>query len=696
MAFWKPGTAGPGLELAVHDRECEKENDYYVYNPWARLSISQQRVRLPIFQCRSQLLYCLEKCAVVVIIGETGCGKTTQIPQYLLEAGWTEGGRMVCCTQPRRIAATSVAQRVASEMGCQLGQEVGYAIRFEDCCSAATKIKYVTDGMLVRETMLDPLLSRYSAIMLDEVHERSLYTDILLGLLKKIRRKRPDLRLVVASATLNAEQIRDFFETNTTSDRTKDTTCILSIEGRTFPVTTFYAEQPVSDYMEAALSAVLEIHGQEPAGDVLVFLTGQEEIDKMVELIHERAAALPNTRDKRGPPPNPLQPASIRALPMYAGLTSEQQNRVFQPLRQGVRKVVVATNIAETSITIEGIVYVIDPGFVKLRTFNGRTGMDALVVTPVSQASANQRMGRAGRTKPGKCFRLYTEDSFYATLQFGTVPEIQRSNLSSLVLQLKALGIDDIVHFDFISSPPYENLAHSLELLYALGAIDSNCRLTEPLGLQMAEFPVDPTLAKMILSSSSYNCGEEIVTIAAMLSVQNVFPQSENRVAVDRVRRGFAVYEGDHLTLLNVFNMFQLHAKDVKSWCSEKLISYRVMLKAVQVRSQLLKYARRFKVELQRSDGDATCIRKCIVSGFFCNAAQRQGDGSYRSIRGDRTLYVHPWSIVYSQPPDWVVFHELVLTTKPYMRDVTAIDPQWLYDIAPHYFRLSKNIRKLL
>jgi ATP-dependent RNA helicase DDX35 len=542
MTFWKPGTIAPGEETkrisssstsagssiplyasSQLDRDVENEGgSSFVYNPNRNLSLQQQRLRLPVYHHRLELMYLLERHRVLIVVGETGCGKTTQIPQYLHECGWTRGGRSVCVTQPRRVAATSVAKRVAEEMGVTLGQEVGYAIRFDDKSDVElTRIKFVTDGMLLRETMLDPLLSRYSVVMLDEAHERSLHTDLLAGLLKKIMRRRSDLRLIVSSATIDAEVMKAFFDdksiapvsmtsassmatppimaptvvgsgnsmtsnftgfvtisggqqqqlasflkpstaatpTTTIPSNNNTTTAptspaIISIEGRLHPVDVLYSAKPVSNYVEAALQTVLDIHKFEAPGDVLVFLTGQEEIESFIQILNERADD-PQLRSAS---------LRLRALPIYAGLPWERQAAVFEAPAPRTRKVVVATNIAETSITIDGIAYVVDCGFVKVRVFNARLGIEQLVVVPISQAAAKQRAGRAGRNRPGKAFRLYTEETLEKLLAPSQTPEIQRVNLNGVLLQLKALGIDNILAFDFLSKPPVESVVRALEV----------------------------------------------------------------------------------------------------------------------------------------------------------------------------------------------------------------------------------------
>ncbi|KAL1929926.1 hypothetical protein VTP01DRAFT_1080 [Rhizomucor pusillus] len=638
MAFWKPGTIAPGSAV---DRDTENETDQAVIahteQQFRHLTLKQQRERLPVFKRRREILYLLEKYQTVIVVGQTGCGKTTQIPQYLDEAGWTAHGKQVACTQPRRIAATSVAERVAEEKGCKLGAEVGYLIRFEDQTSQRTRIKYMTDGMLFRETMVDPLLSRYSVIMIDEAHERSLYTDILIGVLKKIQRKRPDLRIIVSSATLDAEAFFRFFNHNNTHDRSKDTATILSLEGRMFPVDIMFTEKPVSDYVEQAIQTVFDIHTREPPGDILVFMTGRDEIDTVVAELYERSSTLPD------------RSLSLMPLPLYAGLTMEEQLRIFQPTPRGSRKVIVSTNIAEASVTLEGIVYVIDTGFVKVRAYNPKTGMEALVVMPISKASALQRAGRAGRVKPGKAFRLYTEET-YKSLRDTSVPEIQRSNLAPVILQLKALGIDNVLRFDFLTAPPAELMIRALELLYSLKALDDVGRLTMPLGMQLAEFPIDPMLGKILLSSGEYKCSEEILTIAAMLSVQNVYMQSAraSKEQVQEARRKFWVEEGDHLSLLNVYNAFVSKGNKSGKWCHDRLLNFKALSRAISIRQQLTRYLRRFNIpivsalKLYPNAAEASIqIRKCLTSGYFSQAARAEPDVGRisRSCRDEPSIH---------------------------------------------------------
>ncbi|XP_010638371.1 probable ATP-dependent RNA helicase DHX35 isoform X1 [Fukomys damarensis] len=684
VKFWRPGTEGPGVSIS-EERQSVTENSgtTIVYNPYAAFSIEQQRQKLPVFKLRNHILYLIENYQTVVIVGETGCGKSTQIPQYLAEAGWTAEGRVVGVTQPRRVAAVTVAGRVAEERGAVLGHEVGYCIRFDDCTDPlATRIKFLTDGMLVREMMLDPLLTKYSVIMLDEAHERTLYTDIAIGLLKKIQKKRGDLRLIVASATLDAEKFRDFFNQNETSDPTRDTCVILTVEGRTFPVDIFYLQSPVPDYIKSTVETVVKIHQTEGDGDILAFLTGQEEVETVVSMLIEQARALARTGMKK----------HLRVLPMYAGLPSFEQMKVFERVSRSVRKVIVATNVAETSITISGIVYVIDCGFVKLRAYNPRTAIECLVVVPVSQASANQRAGRGGRNRSGKCYRLYTEEAFDKLPQ-STVPEMQRSNLAPVILQLKALGIDNVLRFHFMSPPPAQSMVQALELLYALGGLDKDCRLTEPLGMRIAEFPLNPMFAKMLLESGNFGCSQEILSIAAMMQIQNIFviPSNQKSQAI-RMHRKFAVEEGDHLTMLNVYEAFIKHNKN-SQWCQEHFLNYKGLVRAATVREQLKKLLVKFQVPKKSSEGDPDPVLRCIVSGFFANAARFHSTGAYRTIRDDHELHIHPASVLYTEkPPRWVIYNEVIQTSKYYMRDVTAIESAWLLELAPHFYQQGTHL----
>ncbi|KAI5928303.1 P-loop containing nucleoside triphosphate hydrolase protein [Camillea tinctor] len=640
---------------------------------------------LPIAKHHDALLYLIEKYPVTIVVGQTGSGKTTQIPQFLEHAGWCSDGKIIGVTQPRRVAATTVAVRVAEEFGCELGKEVGYSIRFEDVTSASTRIKFLTDGLLIREALVDPLLSRYSVIMVDEAHERSISTDILLGLLKKIRKRRPELRIIISSATLQAEDFLNFFSQHTDGQSVgggdHEIGSIISLEGRTYPIDVLYLDSPAEDYVERAISVVFDIHTKEPDGDILVFLTGREEIDTAVQAVAERSAQL----HSKAP--------SILALPLYAGLTTEQQMYVFDSPPENTRKVIFSTNIAEASVTIDGIVYVVDSGFVKLRAFDPRTGIESLTATPVSKASAAQRAGRAGRTRPGKCFRLYTEAAF-KSLPDTNVPEIQRSNLAPFILQLKALGIDNVVRFDYFTPPPAELMIKATELLFSLGALDEYAKLTKPLGMRMAELAVEPMMAKTLLSAPSFGCLSEILTIAAMTSLGgSVWIQQEGeKKQMESVRRKFAAEEGDHLTLLNVYQTFVTKGRKESKFCHDNHLNFKALTRAISIRAQLKRYLERFGIAVDESlkpasPGKGDQVRRCLTTGYFAHAAKMQPDGSFRNVEGGTTLYAHPSSLMFNRKADWVIFHEVMETgNKTFIRDITKIERGWLLEYAPGFY----------
>ncbi|TKY49698.1 putative pre-mRNA-splicing factor ATP-dependent RNA helicase DHX16 [Spatholobus suberectus] len=628
-------------------------------------ALQEERKKLPIYRYRDELLQAIHDHQVIVIVGETGSGKTTQIPQYLHEAGYTTHG-MIACTQPRRVAAMSVAARVSQEMGVKLGHEVGYSIRFEDCTSEKTILKYMTDGMLLREFLREPDLASYSVVMVDEAHERTLSTDILFGLVKDIARFRPDLKLLISSATLDAEKFSDFF----------DSAPIFRIPGRRYPVEICFTEAVEADYIDAAIVTSLKIHVTEPPGDILVFLTGQEEIETVEEILKHRTRGLGT------------KIAELIICPIYANLPTELQAKIFEPTPEGARKVVLATNIAETSLTIDGIKYVIDPGFCKMKTYNPRTGMESLQVTPISKASAKQRVGRAGRTGPGKCFRLYTAYNFENDLDDNTIPEIQRTNLASVVLTLKSLGIHDLLHFDFMDPPPAEALLKALELLFALSALNKLGELTK-VGRQMAEFPLDPMLSKMIVASGKYKCSDDIISIAAMLSVGNsiFYRPKDKQVYADNARMNFHTGNvGDHIALLKVYNSWK-ETNYSTQWCYENYIQVRSMKRARDIRDQLASLLERVEIELTSNANDLDAIKKSITSGFFPHCARLRKCGSYRTVKPQMNVHIHPTSGLAQVLPRWVVYHELVLTTKEYMRQVTEIKPEWLVEIAPHYYQ---------
>lgn len=616
---------------------------------------------------RDEFLTMFHSSQILVFVGETGSGKTTQIPQFVLfdDMPHLNGRRQVACTQPRRVAAMSVAKRVADEMDVQLGQEVGYNIRFEDKTGPNTILKYMTDGMLLREAMNDHNLDRYSCIILDEAHERTLATDILMGLLKEVCLRRPDLKIIIMSATLDAQKFQGYF----------NNAPLLAVPGRTHPVEIFYTPEPERDYVEAALRTVLQIHATEPEGDILLFLTGEEEIEDACRKISLEGDELLRETDC-GP---------LKVYPLYGTLPPQQQQRIFDPAppprRPGGapgRKVIVSTNIAETSLTIDGIVYVVDPGFSKQKVYNPRIRIESLLVSPISKASAQQRAGRAGRTRPGKCFRLYTEGAFKKELIEQTYPEILKSNLSSTVLELKKLGIDDLVHFDFMDPPAPETMMRALEELNYLACLDDDgyvmwSSLTSnrtcfkililtityseltALGKLASEYPLDPALAVMLITSPEFYCSNEILSITALLSVPQIFvrpPQA--RVLADKMKGLFTHPDGDHLTMLNVYHAFKSPEaqEDPSTWCYNNFLSLRALQSADNVRSQLSKIMERNGLNLVSTPFEDksyyTNIRRALVSGFFMQVAKRAPSGKQYVTVKDNQVYPHLLRIVFA------------------------------------------------
>jgi pre-mRNA-splicing factor ATP-dependent RNA helicase DHX15/PRP43 len=615
-----------------------------------------------------------QKSQILVFVGETGSGKTTQIPQFVLydDLPQTQPERkLVACTQPRRVAAMSVAQRVAAEMDVTLGEEVGYSIRFEDMTGPKTILKYLTDGMLLREAMNDHNLNRYSTIILDEAHERTLATDVLMVMLKELVQRRSDLKIIIMSATLDAQKFQTYF----------NEAPLLAVPGRTHSVEIFYTPEPEQDYVEAAIRTVLQIHATEPEGDVLVFLTGEEEIEDAVRKISLEADEMVREVDA-GP---------MRVYPLYGSLPPHMQQRIFEPAppprtpggRPG-RKCIVSTNIAETSLTIDGIVYVVDPGFSKQKVYHPRIRVESLLVSPISKASAQQRAGRAGRTRPGKCFRLYTEGAFRKELVEQTYPEILRSNLSSTVLELKKLGVNDLVHLDLMEPPAPETLMRALEELNYLACLDDDGNLTT-LGRLASEFPLDPALAVMLISSPEFYCSNEMLSIISLLSVPQIFirPHSQRKRA-DEMKNLFAHPDGDHLTLLNVYHAFKgpEAQADPKKWCHDHFLSLRALQSADNVRQQLLRIMEREELVLISTPFEDKKyyenIRRALVAGFFMQVAKKdQGKSMYTTVKDNQKVLLHP-STVLGYDAEWLLYNEFVLTTKHYIRTVTSIKPEWL------------------
>ena len=648
--------------------EWKKQSRFESYGIKSKLSMQEQRESLPVFQAREELLKSIRENDFVVIVGETGSGKTTQITQYLAEDGYINDG-IIACTQPRRVAAISVAKRVADEVNCKVGEEVGYSIRFEDCTSSKTKIKYMTDGMLEVEALNDPLMSKYSVIMLDEAHERTIATDILFALLRDaVKKRNGTLKLIVTSATLDSQKFSRYF----------DDCPVFHIQGRTFPVKVYYSKTPELDYIEATIDTVVDVHINNPPGDILVFLTGREEIETCCETIVQKMSVLYQSDPKM---------SELVVLPIYSAMPSEMQSRIFDSTPLGKRKVVIATNIAETSITIDGIYYVIDPGFVKVNAYDPKRSMDSLIVQPISRAQADQRAGRAGRTGPGICYRLYTKNAYTKEMTANTMPEILRQNLSHTILMLKAMGIEDILKFGFMDRPREDAILKALEELYILEALDEDGKLTDT-GRFTAYFPMEPMLSKTLIKSFEFGCSYEVIEVISMLSVPDVFYRPrEKRELADKMKQRFDDYNGDHLTLLNIYRKWEVSGFS-KEWCTDNFIHEKSMRKAKDVKKQLIRLMETIdrkesgiQLSLVSCNNKLEQVRKAFVSGFFKNSAKKSTnhghndeDGVFKTLNDNLSVYIHPSSSLYKVPGvEYVIYHTLVLTNKEYMHCTTKI-----------------------
>ncbi|CAD5216592.1 unnamed protein product [Bursaphelenchus xylophilus] len=665
--------------LALEQRSGGNETTDFVFqNPSLAMSISLTRKKLPITKYKTQILYLCERFRTVIIVGETGSGKSTQVPQFLAENGWAQNGQQIAITQPRRVAAVTLATRVAAEMHCSIGDKVGYVLRFNEVMSENTQVKFMTDGILLREFQTDPLLTKYSIVIVDESHERTITTDLLLGLLKRVLSVRLDLKLVVMSATMDAEVFKDFFETNDSEDRSLDTAQIVSVEGRMYPVSVLYSKVPCPDYIKAAVDAAIFIHKTEKYGDILVFLTGQDEVERAVSMLIDASKNL-------------KQYGQLRVMPLYSGLTQRQQVAVFDSAAYGTRKVIVSTNVAETSVTIPGVCYVIDCGLVKLRVYNPDNGVETLQTVKISKSSAKQRAGRAGRIHAGKCYRLYPEEEYQKMLP-SQVPEMQRTDLSQVILTLKSLGINNLLKFELPSRPPSQLVIQALHSLFALGAIDEEGMLVNPLGHTMSSFPLPPMHVKVLMSSATYECSQEMAAILAMMQIQNVFIPGDNRHMAEVTKRKFAVEEGDHLTMLNVYTCFIENGKSSK-WCRDHYVNYKGLCSAHNICEQLKRYMKKFEIPLKTCKGligETARIRRCLLTGFFSQCARYDHTGHYVTLRDSIPFKVYKGSTVMYRKdyPKYVVFTDILQNS---IRDLSVIDLDWLREIAGHYYDFGND-----
>ncbi|XP_026877066.2 probable ATP-dependent RNA helicase DHX40 isoform X1 [Electrophorus electricus] len=645
---------------------------------------------LPIYQHRKTLVDAVSANQFLIVTGETGSGKTTQLPQYLYQAGLCRYGK-IAVTQPRRVAAITVAQRVSHEMGVRLGLEVGYLVRFDDCTTKDTLIKYMTDGCMLRDILGDPGLIPYSVVILDEVHERSLNTDVLLGLLKKtpsrgFRGRTVPLKVVVMSATLETEKLSAFL----------DNCPVFTIPGRTFPVKELFCgligpkDKESSVYVKEVVKMALNVHTSEASGDILVFLTGQSEIEKACDLLFEKAESIDYRYDMHD-----RSVEGLLILPLYGSMPTDQQRQIFQPAPAGIRKCVVATNIAATSLTISGIRYIVDSGFVKQLNHNSRVGLDILEVVPISKSEAQQRAGRAGRTSAGKCFRIYSKDFWETCMPEYTVPEIQRTSLTSVVLTLKCLGVHDVIRFPYLDRPEERFILTALKQLYQYDAIDRKGDVTR-LGRLMVELPLPPGLSRALLKSASLGCEELLLPVAAMLSVENILirpgrPEKQKQAEV--VHKELAACAGscnDFLELRCIFEKCKT-SDNPSTWCKNHWIHWRAVKSAFSVETQLrdillrLKQQKDFPKETFRGRS-SELLRQCLCLGYFTNVARRSVGKAFCTMDGHgSTVHIHPSSSLFGQELqlDWIIFHDVLVTGRVYVRTVCPIRYEWVRDLLP-------------
>ncbi|KAI6649526.1 Pre-mRNA-splicing factor ATP-dependent RNA helicase DHX15-like isoform X2 [Oopsacas minuta] len=648
-----------------------------------------RRKSLPIWQYKDPIIKLIKNTQVLLFDGETGSGKSTQIPQWCLEINKTI---RVVCVQPRRIAAISLAQRVAQEMDVYLGEEVGYAVRFDHYAGPKTALTYVTDGILLRHAMTDNRLSSYDVIILDEVHERRLISDILLGVVKDVLLSRPDVRVIIMSATLNIKQFCEFF----------DDCPHMHIPGKTYPIDIIYSPKVLPramfnnfdkkrfpPYVFDAINVILEIClAQKTEGDILVFVTGRDEIDFICQYIEFTRVDYMDSM------------LGIEVIPLYADLPYSRQQRIFTPSPKSAfghlaRKCIVSTNIAESAITIEGIGFIVDTGKVKLSSLV-ENHVKSLLPVDISQSSADQRAGRAGRTQPGKCYRLYSESSFLKLARH-TVPEILRIELTSTILNLKTMGIE-LTRFELIDQPSLESINLALSNLKQLGAINSQGDVTV-VGKQMSKFPLEADIARMLIASQKYNCQQDIITLAAVLSGDRpggVFLiEKDDRVRADQAKASLSHPSGDHLTYINVYNKFRA-SYDQLEWCRDNYVNYQLMLDASHIRQQITQtmldlYLMRINSKYSSSVMDNTDnILKAVLSGVPGNIAMCDKAFHYKGLRKQGyTIFndgikvtLHPSSTLDAKSSSYsVVCYNTCIQTNPksyFICVVSNIQGEWL------------------
>ncbi|AAO10718.1 ATP-dependent RNA helicase HrpA [Vibrio vulnificus] len=628
---------------------------------------------LPVSQKKDDIADAIAHHQVVIVAGETGSGKTTQLPKICAELGRGKFG-LIGHTQPRRLAARSVANRIAEEMETQLGDFVGYKVRFNDQISENTQIKLMTDGILLAEIQHDRFLNQYDTIIIDEAHERSLNIDFILGYLKELLPRRPDLKVIITSATIDPERFSNHF----------GGAPIIEVSGRTYPVETRYRPlggetEDDRDQLEGIFDAVDELC-DEGLGDILIFMNGEREIRDTADALAKRK----------------LKDTEI--VPLYARLSAGEQNKIFQP--HTGRRIVLATNVAETSLTVPGIKYVIDPGTARISRYSYRTKVQRLPIEPVSQASANQRKGRCGRVQEGICIRLYSEDDFNSRPEF-TDPEILRTNLASVILQMTALGLGDIEAFPFVEAPDKRNILDGVRLLEELGAINSNAkdpkkRLTA-VGKQLARLPIDPRLARMVLEAPRFGCLKEVMIIAAALSIQDPRERpSDKQQSADDKHRRFYHEDSDFLTFVNLWNHIQkqqkaLSGNQFRRQCKDDYLNYLRVREWQDVYFQIHQSMREMEFKLNSEPGSYDAVHSAILTGLLSHIGMKdQEKNEYHGARNAR-FHIFPGSGLFKKQPKWVMSAELVETSKLWGRIIAKIQPEWIEPLAKHLIKRSHS-----
>lgn len=632
---------------------------------------------LPVSQRKAEIEKLIAEHQVIVVAGETGSGKTTQLPKMCLELGLGNLG-MIGHTQPRRIAARSVATRIAEELQTEVGDLVGYKVRFNDQISDNTQIKLMTDGILLAEIQSDRFLNQYSCLIIDEAHERSLNNDFILGYLKQLLPRRPDLKLIITSATIDVERFSKHF----------DNAPIVEVSGRTYPVEVRYrpiAEEEEQDQLQGILNAVDELQA-EGRGDILIFMNGEREIRDTAEALQKQN----------------LKHTEI--LPLFARLSAQEQNKIFHP--SGLNRIVLATNVAETSLTVPGIKYVIDPGTARISRYSYRTKVQRLPIEPISQASANQRKGRCGRVSEGICIRLYSEEDFNNRPEF-TDPEILRTNLASVILQMTALGLDDIEAFPFVDAPDKRHIQDGVRLLEELGALEWKAekgdnsqtskekRVLTPLGRQLAQLPVDPRLAKMLLSAVNLGCVYEVMVIVAALSIQDPRERpTEKQQAADEKHRRFADKKSDFLAFLNLWHYLQeqqkaLSKNQFRRQCQKDFLNYLRIREWQDIYQQIRLAVREMGLPINSEKAEYQQIHTALLSGLLSHIGLKEAEKQQYLGARNAHFSIFPNSVLFKKQPKWVMAAELVETSKLWGRMVAEIEPEWIEPLAQHLVKKS-------